>query len=541
MYVRIYNNSYTRRIAAAMAVLHRSLSQYKSSLYETCRTLLHSRTTKAERAAQLATENERLRRLNQQLVLDLRQARDDADQCRQLYEQTMLENRQFKERPIQLPSDLPAPGNMYGPKMICLCVLLARRLGFRSANAALVIVFDFLKITNKVPSHDSIRLWACRIGVAITEEEEKTSEGEIWISDHSNQIGQDKVLVISRLRQEDLPRPGKTLSRSRLKVIATIVGKSWKREDVRREYEKLAMKRGAPTWLLSDGAVELHESVDALDKHAKNDVRRIRDIKHKGANILEKLIGKDPQFVKFLSMIGTTRSQIQQTELGHFTPPAQKTKARFMNLGSLLKWAEMALFHLNAPDSKARAKITVPRMNQKLGWLLAFGEDLARWSACHAVMKHCLNHLERYAVEKGTVATLELSLQEAFGDLQARDAVSAAMADGMLHSISEIELQLKAGERVWALSDNLESVFGGFKRLERQHSKGGFTSLVAALPILTEELTPQRVRECLASVSVKHLRKWVTDNLGKTVTAKRQLAFHEFATHVDGAAKYRLN
>lgn len=330
-----------------MTVLNKSLSQYKSSIYEICRTLLHSRTNKAEKVEQLAAEIEHLRQVNQQLSLDLQQARNDASESRQLYERTMLENQQLKERPIQFPSDLPLPKHTYGPKIICLCVTLAKRIGFRSANAALKIVFEFLKITDKAPSHDSIRMWSCRIGLAITEEEEKTSEGEMWISDHSNQIGQDKVLTIARLRQEDLPPPGETLARSKLKIISRIVGKSWKREDVRREYDLLAAKRGAPCWLLTDGAVELHETADGLDKYAPNDVRRIRDIKHKGANILENLIGKDPQFVKFLSRIGTTRSQIQQTELGHFTPPTQKTKARFMNLGSLLKWAEMVSFHLS--------------------------------------------------------------------------------------------------------------------------------------------------------------------------------------------------
>lgn len=535
-----YHNSYSRRIAAAMTVLNKSLSQYKSSLYETCRTLFHSRTKKADKVEQLSAEIARLQRFNQQLALDLRQARDDANQSRQMHEQTMLENQQLKERPIRLPADLPVPGHTYGPKLICLCLNLFKRIGLRSASAALKIVFDFLNITDQVPSHDSIRSWACRIGLAITEEEEQTSEGEMWISDHSNQIGQDKVLTISRLRREDLPPPGQTLARSKLKVICRVVGKSWKREDVHREYDKLAAKRGAPTWLLTDGAVELHETADALDKHAQNDVRRVRDLKHKGANILENLIGKDPQFVKFLSKIGTTRSQIQQTELGHFTPPGQKAKARFMNLGSLLKWADMVSFHLSDPNSKARAAITAKRMNQKLGWLRGFRKDLARWSECHAVMKHCLNHLEHHAVDQGTVSTLGHSLQEEFGDLQACNEVSAAMADRMLSSISEIQSQLKANERVWALSDNLESTFGGFKRMERQHSKGGFTSLVAALPIVTEELTPERVRECLVLVSVKRLKKWVKDNLGETVTAKRQLAFQEFAASIAGLTKCTL-
>ncbi len=520
-----------------MVVLNRTLSQYKSSLYETCRILINSRTKKAALLEKISGENERLRQHNAQRAQELKRAENFAKENRQLYEKQRLENEQLKERPVRLPSDLPIRGHTYGPKLICLCVNLAKRIGFRSANAALKIVFEFLEIQDTIPSHDSIRSWACRIGVAITDEEEQTSENEMWISDHSNQIGQEKVLTIARLRDEDIPPPGETLSRSRLKVIAVIVGKSWKREDVRREYDKLATKRGAPSSLLTDGAVELHESADALVKHAKNGVHIIRDIKHKGANIIESLIGKDPRFVEFLSHIGRTRSLIQQTELSHFTPPQQKTKARFMNLGPLLKWAEMVSFQLSRPHSKARANISAKRMNEKLGWMRKYRSDIARWSECHAVMQHSLSYLERNAVESGTVSILRQSLAQAFKGMQYRYEASRQMTDRLMESISEIESQLKLGERVWALSDNLESVFGGFKRLERQHSKGGFTSLVAALPIVTEDLTPARVRDCLTRVSVKRLKEWVELNLGETVTAKRQQAFREFALCNAGPVK----
>lgn len=162
-----------------MTVLNTTLSQYKSSLYETCRTLINSRSKKADQVGQLSSEIERLRRLNDRLALDLKNARDAAEENRQLYEKQLLENQQLRERPIRLPSDLPVPGHTYGVKFICLCVNIAKRIGFRAASASLKIMFDFLGIRDKIPSHDSIRTWACRIGVAIIEEEEQTGEGEM--------------------------------------------------------------------------------------------------------------------------------------------------------------------------------------------------------------------------------------------------------------------------------------------------------------------------------------------------------------------------
>jgi hypothetical protein len=520
-----------------MSVLNTSLSQYKSSFYEICRTLLNSRTFHSAKVGQLSDENLRLRDQNAKITRELEEARREAQQLRELLEKKQLENSQLQERAPRLPSDVPIPGHSFGPKLICVCLNLAKRIGFRPTSAALEIIFEYLGIDAQIPSWDSIRCWACRMGIAILDEHEQTSEDEMWIVDHSNQIGQEKILVINRLRQRDLPPPGKTLKRSNLKTIATIAGKSWTKDDVRREYAKLAGQRGAPKYLLSDGAVELHETADGLGKHKGNEVITIRDMKHKAANILESLIGKDARFTDFMGHLGRTRSQIQQTELGHFTPPPQKTKARFMNLGPMLRWGQMVSYHLSHPHSRSRGEITAARMNDKLSWLSKFSGDIALWNECESVMQHCLGHLERHAVQHGTVAQLRKSLEEAFPNWQGRAKMVQQMGDRLLDAIGEIESKLAEGDRVWAMSDNLESGFGGFKRLEGQHSKGGFTSLIAALPLVFEDLTPERVKTGLQLVPVKRMKEWVKTSLGETLTAKRQRAYAEACPRPSGQLK----
>ena len=66
---------------------------------------------------------------------------------------------------------------------------------------------------------------------------------------------------------KDLPPVGKTLPRDKMAVLATIPGTSWTRDDVRREYKKLAERLGPPAYLVTDGAVELIESetIDLLE------------------------------------------------------------------------------------------------------------------------------------------------------------------------------------------------------------------------------------------------------------------------------------
>ncbi len=144
----------------------------------------------------------------------------------------------------------------------------------------------------------------------------------------------------------------------------------------RRQYEKLAKRIGAPRYLLTDGAVELFESADVLEKPGEK-LTVLRDMKHYAANVFEKLIGKE--------------------------------------------------------------------------------------------------------------------------------------------------------ERVWLSTENLESPFGVFKQLEGQHSKGGFTSLLAAMPMMLVDWTPELVQERLSEVSVKQMKEWVDKNLGTTLASRRTTAYQAFA------------
>ena len=74
----------------------------------------------------------------------------------------------------------------------------------------------------------------------------------------------------------------------------------------------------------------------------------------------------------------------------------------------------------------------------------------------------------------------------------------------------------------------LESTFGLYKQLEGQHSKGGFTGLLACLAALLTPATEESVRCAFSKVSVKRVREWTKTNLGTTLTSKRQALYTEF-------------
>lgn len=187
-------------------------------------------------------------------------------------------------------------------------------------------------------------------------------------------------------------------------------------------------------------------------------------------------------------------------------PPSQKPKARFMNLGPVLRWGQMVSYHLNHAHSKSRQGITAERMNAKLGWVRGFRGELHVWNRCQEVMQTSLAFINRYGVYQGAAAKLQTELDELRTTHPPDCELSAAMAEKLIAFVKESQAKLPVGERAWLSTENLESLFGQYKRLEGQHSKGGFTSLIAALPMLLTHWTPTNVRESLTAGSVKTMK-----------------------------------
>ncbi|MFM7869900.1 MAG: hypothetical protein ACKPHU_37255, partial [Planctomycetaceae bacterium] len=67
------------------------------------------------------------------------------------------------------------------------------------------------------------------------------------------------------------------------------------------------------------------------------------------------------------------------------------------------------------------------------------------------------------------------------------------MAKQLVDHVATSESQLTPGMRVPLSTEILESLFGLYKQLEGQHSKGGFTSLLPAIAALSQVATEDAV------------------------------------------------
>jgi hypothetical protein len=416
-----------------------------------------------------------------------------------------------------------------------LAVNLGQATGLRGAQRTMQIMFDWLQVEQKIPDHTTIRGWLQRVGLSALQEPVEAADDWVWMADHSNQIGPEKTLVVLAVRASQMPPPGEALKHEHVRLLTVRPGTTWKREDVAAVYTELAEQYGAPRAVLCDGAVELREGADGLKTWpSKRPVQTIvlQDFKHKAANVLKLLLGKDERFAEFNTLLGRTRCAIQQTELAHLTPPGQKQKARFMNLGGFLDWGAAILWLLEHPEAQSRQWVGSERLEEKLGWVRLFAADLARWRECLQILEIGVTFLNEQGVFRGAARQLHTDWA---GNLT--HAISRQLAARLLRFVIHAEQQLQEGERLPLSTEILESSFGLYKQLERQHSKGGFTSLLAAFGALLQKATPKTIQAAFARVSVQDIKQWVHENLSETLTSKRMATYQEFKKQTRSATK----
>lgn len=105
---------------------------------------------------------------------------------------------------------------------------------------------------------------------------------------------------------------------------------------------------------------------------------------------------------------------------------------------------------------------------------------------------------------------------------------SRQLAQRLVEFVTAAEGLLNEGERLPMSTEILESRFSLYKQLERQHSKGSFTSLLAGFGALLKTATEETIQRAVATVSVKDVRQWIDENLGETLNSKRLATYKEF-------------
>lgn len=448
---------------------------------------------------------------NQQLLQQLKEAEERAkllqDQVKSLSCQSVTQATPPKLKCL--------PGHQFDPKLIAVCCQLCLITGFRAVPKVLECVSKAYNLDLAIPSHDAVRNWNCRNGVAILAETRRANDW-IWLVDHSVQLGQMSVLVVLGIRARDVPRK-RALRRSDMTVLGIMPANSRTKHEISKQLKSIADEFGKPIATVSDGARELQEALSEVRENPEESVC-LDDVKHKIAVVLKKELNNNKRWQEFERHLGTTTSAIQQTELEHLLPPRKKQKCRFMNFDHLVDWAVKVNLVLLSDQA-------TPRMLEKLGWVAGFVHDLVAWQETRAMIGRCLHQTNSQGTWEGSTEQLRQEL----GKLPASTLWSIKIREQLTEISQNNELKLKRlsqkGLVLPCSTEVLESAFGSFKVLQRNHSRGSFTTLLATFATLFDTCTTAKIRTRFANVTNKKLKAWVRKaGLTNSTQARRMRA-----------------
>jgi hypothetical protein len=406
-----------------------------------------------------------------------------------------------------------------GQVTLTLMLVLTANVSLQAVARVMRILHELYEETFEIPHWTTGRWWLLRVGYYLLCRPKEQATDWVWIIDHSTQSGQERCLLILGIRLCDLPPVGKSLSLSDMEVIDLVpVVKSDKRV-VFEQLSAAAKKTGVPRAIVHDCGGDLAAGlVLFLEQHPTTVA--IYDITHKVACLLKARLEKDPTWKAFCTQAAQAKFQTQQTELAFLVPPSPRNKARFMNLEELIKWGRETLTMIERPPTEVLRHITLERLEEKFGWLRDYKEPLRDWSQMQKVIDVTVDFVRCYGHYCDSVEDLRRSLEPLV-----LDAPAQTLCDAVVTFVEGESRKAKKGERLPGSSEVLESVFGKFKEIEGNQSKGGFTGLLLALPAILGELTVDTVRKALEFTKTQDVTQWIRNRLGQSHQSKRCIAY----------------
>ena len=368
----------------------------------------------------------------------------------------------------------------------------------RGSSVVMRTIFNFLSLPHLTPSWYTGRLWMMRIGLYKLNMAKEKADDWIWIIDHSVQMGIEKLLLILCIRKKDLP-VGRALNFSDVEVLDLQPVKKSNGEIVYRQLESNIAKTGVPVEIISDHGSDLKKGIDTF---------------------LKKELGCNELWKEFISLCASTKRKIQQTLLAAIAPPNQRSKSRYMNLRSIIVWAQNILCFISNKNEVKVNGFEYTLVNEKLGWIVKFSCSIVAWTQILDIAEKAESYVREKGLFKGASQKFEKSIEGLKLSGQAKSIKEK------LIKLIEIESE-KAGqfETLLGTSEIIESVFGKFKNVEQEQTKSGITGLTLALPAFIGKLTPSLIYDALIMVPTDMVYKWQKKYIGKSLQSQRKGIF----------------
>jgi len=176
-------------------------------------------------------------------------------------------------------------------------------------------------------------------------------------------------------------------------------------------------------------------------------------------------------------------------------------------------------------------------IQEKMDWILPFRADLAEWKGILELVEKTETYVRTQGLSHGGDQALRSLLRLAPPSTER----TIRMRWSLIEYVLDESLKAQPGECLLGSSEVIESVFGKFKYMQREHEKGSLTAMVLAIPAMVSQTTQEVVQSALEAVPVQKVRTWMKETFGKSARTKRKEAFSIPANTEQKPDQFRLS
>lgn len=475
--------------------------------------LRQSRARWKSKAGDRAHENRYLRQELSRVKAERKRFKQEAKEAKGQLQQNAHQNQR------------PAVCRKVDVVFLALQLFLIARIGFRAVSRVLGVVGHHLGL-RKPPCPQSISHWVTRLsltriqyapeGMGSMVGTDRFANGFIWLIDTSIALGAGKILGVLALNAGHYQRNAGAPSLQSVQCVAVAVGTSWSGEAIADFLQRVIAVLGRPVGFLKDGGSELGKAVRLLGERGFPSPS-IADLSHVIANLFKQAYGNHPVFATFLSACGKVSQKLKQTLLACLAPPRVSSKARFMNLHRLVRWAEQLLKH--SPVGGAAPASLLAKLRASLDQLPCCKAFIRRFLRDATPLLECQKLLKVNGLSHDTRQTCQALIEV----IPTGSPVRIGFTNWITEQLHVAETLGLAETGLPISSDPIESLFGVAKRQGVGETQDA-NRIAARLPAFCGQLTEQDAQRVL-DVSVVQQKK-VMGPLPSLTQQRRQVLPH---------------
>jgi hypothetical protein len=350
---------------------------------------------------------------------EIRQLRKERARLRSVRDRLKEELKDARARQRQVASHNRGAVIEHKAELVFLALqlFLVAHIGFRAVSRVLGVLAGVLGI-KKAPCPQTVINWVTRLSMVRIQsastlkglplERAPSCNGLIWMIDMSIALGTAKILTVLAINAHHHQLVPQAPGFQHVHCITVSVADSWTGETIAALLQRLIDVMGKPAGYLKDGAADLRKAIRLLDERQIGSPS-IDDVSHVVANLLKHWYCDHPMFETFVSACGRVSAKLKQTILACLAPPKAQTKARFMNVHRLIRWAD--LFLKLSPPGGAKVGSTLAKLRACMDGLPSCRAFIKRFHADAVPLLECQKILKTKGLSRRTRAQCEALIQ----------------------------------------------------------------------------------------------------------------------------------